>query len=85
MIRLIYHNITGVAKPNDLSFPFRLVLVSDTNKLLWNLGDVEIYQREDFCVLGSTKEELEKTRDMIVDYMKREGYKTIMHEIQENK
>lgn len=79
---VMYHNLSGTNRPNDLSYPFRLLIVSNTNKLLWVLGDVEIYEREDYCILGHTQEELEKLQITLLDGMK--GHTTIMAEIEKN-
>ncbi len=79
---VMYHNLSGTNRPNDLSYPYRLLIVSDTNRLLWNIGDVEIYEREDMCILGHTQEELERLQITLLDSMKE--HKTIMTEIRKN-
>lgn len=79
---VMYHNLSGTNRPNDLSYPFRLLIVSNTNRMLWNIGDVEIYEREDYLILGHTREELEKLRTVMLSSM--EGCKTIMTEITKN-
>lgn len=80
---VMYHNLSGTNRPNDLSYGYRLLIVSDTNRLLWVISDVEVYEREDMCILGHTREELERLQITLLDSMKE--HKTIMSVIEKNR